>query len=116
MDFRLESEIWRGVQRRLTKDAFAVLLSQAIRTYRRPPGYFPLDRLHAGNVDEGVVEALSIALSSSENPTGIATDGYISLRAPLRAHLYRVLQSHVITHSSASDTVVDNCMASDLGL
>jgi hypothetical protein len=93
-----------------------VLLFQAIRTYRRPPGYFPLDRLHAGDVDEGGVEALSIALSSSENPTGIATDGYVSLRAPLRAHVYRVLQRHVIAHFLASDAVVDNCMASDLGL
>lgn len=116
MDYRLELEVWRGVQRCLTKDAFVVLLSQAIRTYKRPPGYFPLDRLQAGDADEGGVEVLSIALGSSENPTGIATDDYVSLRAPLRAHLYRVLQHYIITHSFAPDAVVDNCMASDLGL
>lgn len=116
MDYRLELEIWRGVQRSLTKDGFVVLLSQAIRTYRRPPGYFPLDRLHAGDVDEGGVEALSIAFGVSENPTGIATDDYVSLRAPLREHLYRVLQRHAIAHSVASAAVVDNRLASDLGI
>lgn len=93
-----------------------MLLCQAIRTYRRPPGYFPLDRLHAGDVDEGGVEALRIALSSSENPAGLATDVYVSLRAPLRAHLYRVLQGYVLKHLVASHAVVDNCLAGDLGL
>ncbi|KTB88289.1 hypothetical protein AO069_06505 [Pseudomonas syringae pv. syringae PD2774] len=116
MDYRLELEIWKGVQRSLTKDAFAALLSQAFRTYKRPSGYFPLDRLHAGDVDEAGLEALSIALSSSETPAGIATDGYVSLRAPLRAHLYRVLQRHVIAHFLASDAVVDNRLAGDLGI
>lgn len=116
MDYRLESEIWRGVQRSLTKDAFVALLSQAFRTYKRPPGYFPLDRLHAGDVDEAGLEALSIALNRSGNPTGIATGGYVSLRAPLRAHLYTVLQRYVITHSRASDAIIDNRMAKDLGL
>lgn len=116
MDYRLELEIWRGVQRSLTKDGFVELLSQAIRIYRRPPGYFPLDRLHAGDVDEAALEALSTALSRVGNPTGIVADGYILLRTPLREHLYRVLQHYVITHSFASGAVVDNFMASDLGL
>ena len=116
MDYRLELEIWRGVQRSLTGEAFVALLSQAIRTYKRPPGYFPLDRLHAGDVDEDGLTALSDAFSRLGNPTGIATNGYVSLRAPLRAHLYRVLQHYIITHSFAPDAVVDNFMASDLGL
>ncbi|KWS28944.1 hypothetical protein AL061_09360 [Pseudomonas syringae pv. syringae] len=71
---------------------------------------------HAGDVDEAGLEALSIALSSSETPAGIATDGYVSLRAPLRAHLYRVLQRHVVAHFLASDAVVDNRLAGDLGI
>ena len=116
VDYRLESEIWRGVQGSLTNDAFVALLLQAIRTYKRPPGYFPLDRLHAGDVDEDGLKALSNAFSRIGNPTGIATDGYVSVRAPLRAHLYRVLQRYVITHSLASDAVVDNHIAGDLGL
>lgn len=97
MDYRLESEIWRGAQGSLTNDAFVELLSQAIRTYKRPPGYFPLDRLHAADVDEDGLKALSSAIGRTGNPTGIATDNYVSLRTPLRAHLYRVLQHYVIS-------------------
>ena len=51
MDYRLESEIWRGVQRSLTKDAFIALLAEAFCTYKRPLGYFQLDRIHP--VDAG---------------------------------------------------------------
>ncbi|MDC6378871.1 hypothetical protein BW687_001585 [Pseudomonas graminis] len=116
MDYRLESEVWRGVQGSLTNEGFAALIWDALSTYKRPPGYSPLDRLYAGDVGEAGLEALSIALNESGNPTGAATASYVSLRAPLRAHLYRVLQRHVIAHFLASDKVVDNCMASDLGL
>lgn len=51
MDYRLESEIWRGVQRTLTKNAFIALLAEAFCTYKRPLGYFQLDRIHP--VDAG---------------------------------------------------------------
>ncbi|WP_122668625.1 hypothetical protein [Pseudomonas viridiflava] len=116
MDYRLELEIWSGVQQSLTKDEFLTRVSQALSTYKRPPRYFPLDRLYAGDVGEAGLEALSIALNGSGNPTGAATVGYVSLRAPLRAHLYRVLQSYLLKHLVASDAVVDNCLAGDLGV
>lgn len=116
MDYRLELEIWSGVQRSVTRDEFLARVSQALSTYKRPPGYFPLDRLYAGDVTEAGLEALSIALNESGNRTRTATAGYVSLRAPLRAHLYRVLQGYVLKHFVASDAVVDNCLAGDLGL
>ena len=84
-------------------------------TYKRPSGYFQLDRIHAVDAGEGGIEALSIVLSKTAIPTGKATDGYVSLRAPPKGTLYTVLQRYVITHSWASDAVVDNRMASDLG-
>lgn len=116
MDYRLELEIWSGVRRSLTKDEFLTRVSQAPSTYKRPPGYFPLNRLYAGDVGKAGLEALRIALNESGNPAGAATAGYVSLREPLRAHLYRVLQSYVLKHLVASDAVVDNCLAGDLGI
>lgn len=116
MDYRFESEIWSAVQSSLTRDAFIAILTKAFSTYRSQPGYFLLGRLHASDVEEDGLKALSIALSRSGNPTGIAIGGYLPLRAILRSHLYTVLQRYVLTHSRASDAIVDNCMASDLGL
>lgn len=116
MDYRFESEIWSAVQSSLIRDVFIAMLAEAFSTYRRQPGYFPLDGLHASDVEEDGLKALSIALSRSGNPTGIAIGGYLAPRAILRSHLYTVLQRYVLTHSRASDAIVDNSMASDLGL
>lgn len=54
-------------------------------------------------------------LSKTAIPTGKSTDGYVSLRTPLRAHFYTVLQRYVTTHAWASYAVVDNRMMPRLG-
>jgi hypothetical protein len=52
MDYRFESEIWSAVQSSLIRDVFIAMLAEAFSTYRRQPGYFPLDGLHASDVEE----------------------------------------------------------------
>lgn len=47
MDYRLESEIWLAAQRHMTAKAFLALIEQSVRTYRRHPGHYSLERMHA---------------------------------------------------------------------
>ena len=42
MDYRLESEIWRGAQRSLAKDAFIALLAEAFAPISVPQVTFNL--------------------------------------------------------------------------
>jgi hypothetical protein len=43
-------------------------------------------------------------------------DDFVSLRAPLRVHLFAYLQRYLIARSLASAAVLDNRIAGDLGL
>lgn len=117
MDYRLQSEIWRAAQQNLPTARFVRLIAEALRLYKRPAGYFQLERVHDSDVGEAGVLALKAALRE----IGASTlpkdwDSFVSLRAPLRAHLFAYLQRYLIARSLASAAVLDNRIAGDLGL
>ncbi|KPX50052.1 hypothetical protein ALP26_03339 [Pseudomonas savastanoi pv. glycinea] len=115
MDYRLESEIWLAAQRHMTNKAFLALIEQAVRTYRRRPGHYPLERMHAVDVGVGGIDAMKTSRIGGVAASELGSN-FISVRAPLREHLYRALQENLIESSLASPVVVDNYMAIDLGL
>ncbi|UQB34265.1 hypothetical protein I9H06_10460 [Pseudomonas tremae] len=116
MDYRLESEVWCAVQRSMPSDAFVVLLSLAVQSYRRRPGYAELERIHVAVVGAEGVEALGEAFSRAGLSGWKRGDTFVSIRAHLREHIYGALQQHLISSSLASGAVEDNKMARDLGL
>jgi hypothetical protein len=117
MDYRLETEIWRAAQQNLPAARFVRLIAEGVRLYKRPAGYFQLERVHDSDVGEAGLAALKVALreiGAWTLPKG--WDDFVSLRAPLRAHLSSYLQRYLITRSLASGAVLDNRFAGDLGL
>ncbi|WP_235664031.1 hypothetical protein, partial [Pseudomonas savastanoi] len=116
MDYRLESDIWCAVQRSMPRYAFVVLLSLAVQSYRRRPGYAELERIHVAVVGAEGVEALGEASKRAGLSGWKRGDTFVSIRAHLREHIYGALQQHLISSSLASGAVEDNRMVRDLGL
>ena len=116
MDYRLELEIWDAVRRSMPTDVFTLLVTEAVRSYRRRPGYIQLDRLHESDIGAEGVEVLG-TISSRAGLSDWSSGGtFVSIRAHLREHVYEALQRHLISSSLASKGVIDNSMARDLGL
>lgn len=115
MDYCLESEIWLAAQRHMTNEAFLALIDQAVRTYRRRPGHYSLERMHAVDVGVGGIAAMKASRVGGDAASEQGSN-FVSVRAPLREHLYKALQQNLVESSLASPVVVDNYMAIDLGL
>lgn len=116
MDYGLESEVWKSAQRIMPADCFRDVVVDAVTTYRRLPGHSVPERMHFVVVGLQGVEALRLGLGVNGLLDPNDPLDYVSLRAPLRAHLYVVLQWYLIEHSGASGAVVDGYFAHDLGL
>jgi len=116
MDYRLESEIWITAQRCMPERAFFELIADAVGSYRRKPGYSGLERMYASDIGPYGVYALGTAARGAAMSSWQQTDPYVPVRAHLREHIYRVLQQHLLSSSLASDAIIDNQMAGDLGL
>ena len=87
MDIGLESEVWKTAQHVMSAQDFGEIVAEAIRSYRRPPGHSGLERLHASDIGTLGIDALRVGLQRrgwlhSDDPMA-----FVSLRAPLRAHL-----------------------------
>lgn len=116
MDYRLESEIWIIAQRSMPDRAFFELIADAVGSYRRKPEYSGLERMYASDIGPYGVYALGTAARGAAMSSWQQTDPYVPVRAHLREHIYRVLQQHLLFSSLASDAIIDNQMAGDLGL
>lgn len=117
MDYRLEPEVWAQAEQRMSPDAFAALIRRTLQSYKRLPGHTPLERVHASNIGNTGLEILCrelLILGMLHH--GDKMDGYISLRAALRAHLYISLQGCVVSSCNAPGALIDDHMARDLGL
>jgi hypothetical protein len=91
------------------------MVTEAVESYQRMPGHSELERVYVSNVGTAGFEVLVAALEKR----GIRRpedEAFISMRAPLRRHIYQALQWHLMTSSLASDLVMDDQVARDLGL
>ncbi|WP_236529555.1 hypothetical protein [Pseudomonas syringae] len=116
MDYRLESDIWMLAQQSVPADEFVVLISTAVQTYKRFPGLHELDRVYARDIGDIGIEILGAVLSRAGIAEWSSGDSFVTMRAPLREHLYGYLQRHLMKATLATDDVVDNQMARDLGI
>lgn len=116
MNYELESEVWLTAQRVMPTVDLRGIVVDAIAGYSRRPGYSVLERLHASSIGSQGIEALREGLRTN----GLLQPGdpycFVSLRAPLRAHLFAVLQWHLMITARASGAVIDCQFARDLGL
>lgn len=116
MDYHLESKIWMLAQECLSADEFVELISAAVQTYKRLPGLHQLDRVYARDISKRGIEILGAVLSRAELCAWRRGDAFVSLRAPLREHIYGYLQRHLMKSARPPDVIVDNHMARELGL
>jgi hypothetical protein len=116
MDYRLESEIWITAKRSIPERAFFELIADAVGSYRRTPRYSAPERMYASDIGPYGVYAPGMAASGAAMSFWQKADPYVLVRAQLREHIYRVLQQHLLSSSLASDAIIDNQMAGDLGL
>lgn len=116
MNYELESEVWLTAQRVMPAFDLQGIVVDAIAGYRRRPGYSVLERVYASSIGSQSIEALREGLRTS----GLLEPGdpydFVSLRAPLRAHLFAALQWHLMITECASGAVSDGHFARDLGL
>jgi hypothetical protein len=116
MDYELELEIWSQAHRSMSAHLFGQMVTEAVESYQRMPGHSELERVYVSNVGTAGFEVLVAALEKR----GIRKPGddevFISMRAPLRRHIYQALQWHLMTLLLASNSVMDDQLARDLGL
>jgi hypothetical protein len=116
MDYELESEVWTVAQQVMPSEYFREIIANAITSYRRHPGHSVLERLHATDIGIQGVVAILMALYPNDHLLQSDPAAYVSLRAPLRAHLFGELQRYLMFSSHASGAVIDCHFAGDLGL
>lgn len=116
MNYWLESEVWMTAQRVMPEQCFRNALVNAVTTYKRAPGHARLERLHVADIGVGGIHALRIGLALNSLLQANDPPVYLSLRAPLRGHLFAELQWNLIAASKASEVMIDGYFARDLGL
>lgn len=116
MNSGLAPEVWKTAQHVMSAQHFGEIVAGAITSYKRLPGHSDLERLHASDIGALGIDALRVGLRRRGWLYSDDSIAFVSLRAPLRAHLYAVLQRHLICNSHASGAVIDGQFARDLGL
>lgn len=116
MNYELESQVWKTARRSMSLDDFRHVVENAIADYRLPPGYFEMERIHLVDVGNGGLEVLRFGLKlyGLLHPNDLPT--FVSLRMPLRVHLFAELRRCLVHGSHASATMIDGHFAGDLGL
>jgi hypothetical protein len=117
MDYSLESRIWASAREAFSREAFAKMIEGAVCSYRRQPGLSSIERIHVSDVGEVGLLALRKALSDVHYlPPGEPNLGFVTLRAPLRAHIYYFLQWQVIQTGFFPELVAVDQLERDLNL
>lgn len=116
MDYRLESEVWLGVQESMPERHFSAMVGRAVRGYKRLSGHSPLERVHAADVGLIGIAALREALAEIGQLHHEDAPTFVSIRAQLRSHMFDVLRSDLLKRPGASGAVADSRFACDLGL
>ncbi|WP_041166942.1 hypothetical protein [Pseudomonas putida] len=117
LDLQVEQEVWRVAQVLYGRTALSALVEEALRAYRRSPGYSPVTRLHVAQIG---VDALRVL---SQDPHGrrrlqveSGSCSYVEVRMALRTHLYRYLLQQVFNSPAATESLMEAHLAMDVGL
>lgn len=118
MDSELESNVWRAVQQMCDANTFARLIEEAVRSFRRVPGFDPLVRLHASEIGLSSIQVLRDVLRRRGIDHGSLVDAprYLELRSRLKEHLRCQLQRHLLDTGFATDEMKDEHLCRELGL
>jgi len=117
MDYRLETEIWVQAQVDSAPEAFEKLLIKAVLSYKRSPGLHSFERIHASAIGiQGLVALRSALIRTGWMTQGEQASTYVSIRAPMRIHLYQHLQMGLMRSGSASEPVAEDQLMRDLNL
>jgi hypothetical protein len=117
MDYSLESKIWNEAQATFAGEAFSRVVEHAVSSYRRRPGISSIERIHVSDVGEVGLQALRKALSDVHHlPPDEPNIGFVTLRTPLRAHIYYFLQWQVIQIGSSPELIAVDQLERDLNL
>lgn len=98
----MELNVWRVVQQRCAGSDFLKLIDNAVRCYRRVPGFDSPDRLRASEIGLVGVEVLRDVLERHGFYAG-QPGSYVEIRSRLRAHLSYELQWHLVSAGQATD-------------
>lgn len=118
MESELESNVWRTVQQTCDAATFLQLIEQAVDSFKRPPGFDPLVRLHASEIGQPGIRVLQDVLRRRGVDAGLSTDvsGYLGLRSRLKEHLRYQLQWYLVERGLAVDELKEDLLGRELGL
>jgi hypothetical protein len=115
MEQDLELNVWRLAQQACDTAAFVLLVYEAVRTFKREPGFDPTVRLHASWIGSENIRVLRDVLKRHDIYAGQA-EGYVELRSRLKMHLRHHLQWHLVKSGLATDEMKEDQLEKDLGL
>ncbi|WP_339535491.1 hypothetical protein [Pseudomonas hunanensis] len=97
-------------------DGLRDVLAEALRCYRRRPGFDQLVRLYASQIGSANARALAEVLRQQNLAPQDQFHGYVSLRTHLKDHLRDFLQRHLIEAGVASEILLEDRLARQLNL
>lgn len=92
------------------------MLKLAQVDYRRRPRLQDINRMFPSAVGAAAYHALTVALSESRYHKHVVCCGHLALRVELRCFLKHYLQKMLLQVGYATDRILDDCFAADLGL
>jgi hypothetical protein len=117
MDDDIEAKVWRQALHIFGAARVGAIVQTALANFRRLPGYDPMVRVHESQVGQDGLAILGQALQHTSPGIPACHDArFVTLRYRLHLHLNHVLQWHVVQSAQASDGVLEDQVARDLGL
>ena len=115
MENELEFKVWRSAQQACDAGAFVRLIEAAVSSFKREPGFDPIERLHASWIGSENIRVLRDVLKRYDIYSGQA-EGYVELRSRLKVHLRGHLQLHLMEAGQATEEMKADQLGRDLGL
>lgn len=118
MQCELEFQVWRSVQRVCDAAMFEALIQQAVDSFKRPPRFDPLVRVHASNIGLSGFQILREVLHRRgiHSEDAALLSGYLELRSRLKDHIRCQLQDFLVRSGHSTEQMQEDQLARDLGL
>jgi hypothetical protein len=115
VDLRCEFLVWQCARDHFG-DGMRDVLAEAVRCYRRRPGFDQLVRLYASQIGSANTGTLAEVLFQHDLAQQDQSQSYVSLRTHLKDHLRNFLQRHLIEAGVASEILLEDRLARDVNL
>ncbi|VVN78695.1 hypothetical protein [Pseudomonas fluorescens] len=118
MHSELESQVWRLVQQACDATMFDALIQHAVDSFKRPPGFNPLVRLHASDVGQLGLQTLREVLHSRgvRSEATLERPDCLQLRSRLKDHIRWQLQEYLVRGGYSTEEMQEDQLGRDLGL